>query len=379
MFWSTISYHLSDEPIGLSVLSMACISLSIFAAGWGPMTSEALMLDGRARAFAAVSITRDICGACVVIASLYIWTLGIQSIFLGLAAVAAIDVMLGLRVIHPFLAFRLNSDAVRMVLSEVHLSVVQIFDAGGKALERAVISHKLGFSTLGIVGHSLSYETIAIAGVKSISRSIWPENLREAEQPRSGFPIAKIATGIIASICLRAAICAATIGYDIIGLLTHDKLNGAAYFAAAWILNVSISTTGFAAKAALYVDGKSKLMSTSIVFTRLSSILLLIALIDQIDAAALIVGALVSAVVAKIIIYRGISKYRPIPFQDGIVILQVGVGYLALATSYFYGDTYHDRTLMMMGWMAEALILSVATLKTVGLSFTRFRKLFIQG
>lgn len=365
-FWNALSHHFTEAAADLTLLSLMCIGISIVSSGWATITSEALTLDGRAARFATISIVRDAVGAAVALIALYVYDAGVQALFYGHAAAALADIVSSVAVLRVHLSWRLSLRYIREILFDLQLTVMQFIDVGGRAIERIIIARKLGLDVLGIISHSQSYETIVMALVKSVSRSIWPDNLSEARNPASDFPIARAATEIIATICLFGSIVLSTIGYDIIGILTHGKFNAAAYFAAAWVANVAISTTGFASKAAAYTDGRSGLISMSMVVSRFVSVCALVILIGWVEQPAIIVAAFLAAVSVKMIMYFGIAKFRHVPFQDGKVVISVAISYAAILASVLWGEDSEARIMLFVAWSLVATLVSIGTIRDVG-------------
>ncbi len=358
VFWVGIFRGIFDINVDLTYLALLCIGLSIVSAGWATAVSEALTLEGRANWFSGVTISRDLFGAIVSVVALYGFDAGVQALFIGHAASSLADIVAGFVVLWRHLAWRLSLQYVISILTDIKLTITQFIDVGGRAVERTIVSKALGLDVLGIVSHSLSYESIMMTVVKAMTRSTWPENLAEAKRPSSDFRISKAVTGVIALVCTMGAIVLATVGYNIIGLLTHNKFNAAAYFAAAWVANIAISTTGIAPKAAVYAAGRSSLLAGSMIVGRLLSIAALFFLIDWLQQTALIVAALLAALAIKAVVFWGISRTRAIPFQDTPVLVSLLICYLAIFASINFGDDFWMRLGLCLGWMLLALLIN---------------------
>ena len=341
--WTIYAPYLSETKTDINLAGLVFVSVSIVSAPWAVLTSDALTLDGRARRFAVVSVCRDICGAIAALTALYGFNLGATSLFIGLCAAATMDILSGVMVLRPFLGLRASWQMIRMIGSEFHLTVVQLVETGTKALERILISRNIGLDTLGIISHSQTYETVSMAFVKSLSRSVWPENLNEAKDEHSDFAIAHAATDIISVVCLCGAIFVGTVGYDIIGLLTHGKFNYAAYFAAVWIANIALTTTGLAPKAVVVVVGRSYIMSAGILCSRVVSLMALFLLIGHLGEVAVVVTTVLAAATSKTVLFLGALRIRNIPFQDGRAIICAMTAFLITTVSVLWADTLQMR------------------------------------
>lgn len=373
LLWGILAQLFIDPMIELGLVALICVAISVLSAGWAVVTAEVLTLDGRARSFALVSVLRDVTAAAVALIALYGFDAGYHALFFGHAAGAIMDILCGMFLLRKFFIFRLSLDHIRDILFDLQLTVTQFIDVGGKAIERIIIAKKLGLDILGIVSHSQRYETIFMALVKSVSRSVWPENLNEAKQRNSDFRIARGATRLIATMCLFASIGLCTIGYDVIGLLSHDKFNVAAYFAAAWVGNVAITTTGFAPKAAAYVHGQVGLISFSLVVGRVASILALMLLITSTGPVAIVVAALLAAVSVKVVTYWGVARFRQIPFQDGRIVLAVITAYAAIVSSIYWGEDLQMRIVLFAGWSFVALAMHIDVIRDLA------RRIWVSG
>jgi O-antigen/teichoic acid export membrane protein len=306
------------------------------------------MLDGQANRFAIVSVSRDFAGALISLVGLYVFDLGLQSLFLGLGALAAADIFWGVWTLRRYMGGKISWACIRSILGELHLTAVQLADTGARAFERVLISRNVGLTALGIISHSQTYETVSLAFIKSLVRSIWPENLNEARDPHSKFPAARTATEVIGVVSLCGAILLGTVGYDIIGLLTHGKFNQAAYFAAVWVANIGLTATGLGPKAVAVASGRAYLISVGMLASRLVSLGALLLLIGWLQEASVAVAAILAAVTMKVVMYVGILRFRKVPFQDKRAILCVLAAFAVILISMYSAHSLQARTILFV-------------------------------
>jgi O-antigen/teichoic acid export membrane protein len=348
VLWGNITHLLSYESVQLTPVALVCLGVSIFSSGWAVVMSEALSLDGKAKQFAMVSVGRDVTGALVPVAALYAFDLGPQSLFLGLGAAAVMDVLSAVLVLHPYLRRRLSWRCIKSVLGEFHVTAVQILDSIAKSTERVLISRYVGLDALGIISHSQAYETVSYAFVKSLARSVWPENLDEARDPLSKFPGTRLATDVISVVSLCGATFLGTIGYDVIGLLTHGKFNQAAYFAATWVAIFSLTGTSLGPKAVAVASGRAYLISFSMLAGRVVSLLALLLLVEWLQEAAVAVAAILAAIALKTVMYLGVLRFRKIPFQDGRAVLCALMGFAVILISVYWAHDLRSRMILFV-------------------------------
>lgn len=348
LLWSQISHVLSPSAGAIGFVPLLCVGVSIVSAGWAVFASETLTLDGRATQFMAVSVVRDVVGVTVSLVALYAYGMGASALFLGHGAAAVADIVLGIIILRRYLGGGISLEGIRKIVGEFQFTLVQLVETGGRAIERILISKTLGLDVLGIINHSQSYETIAMAFVKSLVRSVWPENLAEARKPEADYTVAKFATDLISVFCLFAAIFLSTLGYDLVGLLTHNKFNDAAYFAAIWVVAISIRSTGLAPKAVIYSTGRVHLNSISMMIWSSTSLITIFLLIDPLGPSTVAIAALVSAFALKAAVYVGAKRYGQVPFQDVRAILCALLAVSVTVISLLWADTLGTRILLLV-------------------------------
>lgn|GEM_PF-7114473 len=344
--WPFLSGLISTEAVQLSNLAIFCVGFSIFSAGWGPLISESLVLDGRAKTFALFMSLRELAGAITVIFCLYALNLKLDSVFIGLVTISIFDIIFGLFISRIYLAFRVDRKCVRSILSEINVCLVQFLDIGGRLFERSIVSHSVGLGTLGIVSHAHSYEVSLKAVVKSVTRATWPENLREAKAKTQSFSLARMTIIIVTALCLTSAIGMATLGYDVVSFLTNGKMGDAAYLAAALMISISINLSAIPERSVLYSLGKTNEIAFVNLFSRMFFIAVLLLFMQSLGVYALVGASLGSAVLSRLITYYFASRFCQLEFPSLSFFVSISIGYSCLVTSYLFAMDILDRALL---------------------------------
>jgi len=295
---------------------------------------------------------KDLSGSLASVAALYWLSAGPNSLFYGFIVTGVAGGLLGLAALRRYLRVRPTLAVFRKILEDSHIVFAQLFEHGASLAERSIIAGGLGLTALGIYNHSRLYESTMMAGTKAISRTAWSRILEEARGARRDTESADLSTGFIAALCLLTGLGLGTVGYDIIGLLSHQKFNDAAYFAAVWVALISIRVTGFIPKAILYTHGKAKVFALSIYLGQGIMLILLYLLIGELGILAIAVALAVNTIVQRVIVHVGAHRVQPFEFRDYSVVIGVLIVCAAAYIAMVYSRSFADRTLILLVFLA---------------------------
>jgi O-antigen/teichoic acid export membrane protein len=332
-----------------ALLILGC--LTVVFNGWSVLSSEALTLDRRAGLFATVNILKDLSGSLASVAALYWLSAGANSLFYGFIVTGVAGGVLGVAAMRRYLSVRPTLAAFRKILEDSHIVFAQLFEHGASLVERSVIASGLGLTALGVYNHSRLYETTMMSGTKAISRTAWSRILEDVRRDRRESDPADLSTGFIAALCLLTGLGLGTVGYDIIGLLSHQKFNDASYFAAVWVALISIRITGFIPKAILYTHGQAKIFAIAIYAGQGVMLILLYLLIGKLGILAIVVALAANTVIQRIIVHVGAYRVQPFDFRDYSVIIGVLIVCAAAFISMAYSRNFADRTMILLGFL----------------------------
>jgi O-antigen/teichoic acid export membrane protein len=233
-------------------LSMATVILGV---PW-IIAQDVITLEGRARAFAVVTVAQAVTSATVTIISLYVFDVGVLALFLGAASGAVVMLVGALHVLRPYLT---RSISARWVREVAHVGPANAFASVSEALqtaiERAFLASVLGTATLGLYVHAQNYRVLVAQVLKAAARPIWPVTLQEARQPGTTFLQTRIVWDVMYVGVAAAGLTFIAFGREIIGWLTHGRFVEAAGLVPYLFVFLLVQNAGKAQTGLLFRDG----------------------------------------------------------------------------------------------------------------------------
>ena len=354
--WPALVRMIPDLAVAPDATMWLAVGMTVLAVPWAAAVSF-VVIDGRARAFAVTTSLEALAMPCATIAALYIWDLGVLSLFVGALAGCTVTTVSAAIILKRYLRPVFQMTWLRSLFRLTAVSAVSAgIDTLYKLSERALLARYVGLGWLGIYSHSQQYMRLGNQGLKAAYLSAWPVLLAEArsihgdfEQTRRLVSAMHLAIGI-------AGIFFATLSREIIALLTHDKFTDAYILAALWMVVLMLKHTSHAAIAVMHVHNKGVVnMMVQTVTTLIAAPLLLVCI-----PAFGVYGA-VLAMAAALFMYRSAviffaQRYQNTPFIDQNAIAgglaTVAVLVFVLAT----GPSFGVRVLLFVG-VSGALLL----------------------
>ncbi len=310
-----------DELRLLPPGSLALMLLSlVFVVPWG-IASQILIIDRRARPFAYYSTGEAVGRTVAVLAGLYIFDLGVLALFVATAVGQAVLFVGAIAVLAPYLRPVIS---IRWIKETLRLGSVtsagNFVEQAQRSLESIVLGSFSGLASLGLYSHSLRYKEIAMMVTRAFGNSIWPETLEEARDPESEFLKSKLGWWSIQILVILFGLFFATLGKQIIAVLTHDKFTEAYVLVALSVVVVLIQTAGRPSLAVLYTSKQATFL-TILKFAMMAvSLPILFFTVPRMGALGVILSLAVQFTIHRVSVQLYASRYHKIPFQDGWVV-----------------------------------------------------------
>lgn len=301
--------------------SLAIMLLSlVFVVPWG-IASQILIIDRRARPFAYYSIGESISRTVAVLAGLYVFDLGVLALFVASAVGQAVLFLGAIMVLGPYLRPVVS---VKWLKETIRLgsvtSIGNFIEQAQRSLESVLLGSFSGLSSLGLYTHSLRYKEIAMMVSRAFGNSIWPETLAESRDPESSFRRTKLGWWSIQILIILYGLLFATLGKQLIAVLTHDKFTDAYVLVALSVVVVLIQTAGRPSLGVLYISKQATFL-TILKFAMLAvSLPILFFAVPRMGALGVILALAVQYTIHRVAVQLYASRYHKIPFQDGWVI-----------------------------------------------------------
>lgn len=322
----------SDMKLGIVLLVLAAAPGSAWA-----VAAEILTLSGRARPFAAVTVLQSLASAVAVLSALFLADLGGFSLFLGAAAASLAGFAGALAVLRGEV-----SRPSRRWLHELWRGFppqasANLIEQGRPVVERFLVSAWLDLGALGIATHGQQYRTYLMLVVKSVSRAAWPINLEEARDPSLRFVETRESWAVAQIAVLAAGVVFATLGGEIIGLLTNDRFLDAQPYAVAFMAALLLQTAGKPQMSLLVARGGGPAYSRLVSLSLLAGLAVLVATIPLIGLPGFALAGIVQPLVLRIGLEIRARRVAEAPFQDHWVVAGIVVIAGCAAASAF-GD-----------------------------------------
>lgn len=359
--WRFLSYILpdiADTPESVPILVAALVCL------WTPwsIASSIAAIEGRARAFAAIVAAEATTNAFVVIFSLYVMNLGFLSLIIGATAGAAVNAIGSMLMIRNFLTWRITGDWF------LTCAKVGFLSAGTGALERVLValerfalSAYAGLSTVGIYSHGQLYQGLARMGMKSWANALWPVALSEARDLASDFPNTSRAYTLGQVLLGVAAVGMATVGRDIISLMTHGKFTPAYLPATFLLIVVQMEYMARAAMAVLYANARYLLLQRSLIVSQLFAAAAIFPAVGAFGIYGAIGTTITQAVLYRSLILHSARTIRPLPFQDLAAVVGIVATLTALVLVEMFATELFERALTFCAIAGALVLIYLAT------------------
>lgn len=341
------------------------------------IATDVVTLEGRARLYGTIVIGQSIASAVAVTICLYLFKLELLSLFVAATAGSLITLFGGSVVLKPYLGFSVSKQWIREILKLGPIvSLGNILDNLQIFLERYVLSLFVGLNQLGLYSHSQQYKTLIAMGVKAAARSIWPVTLSEARKENGDFYYTKKVWTVVNVGVIAVGLLFATLGKEIIALLTHDKFTQAYSLVALWTVYILVQNTGKPQAGILFAFNQGKVWSKMLIGAISISILIIIPLVKVFG----LIGALVAMLCQQILFRIGIQLYVRkkwiTPFQDEWAIIGTFFILTALALSRYFQFKFLGNLYLFFVLLTILMLLRRQIIKDVLFRipvFNRFR------
>lgn len=330
--------------------ALAVIAMILFAPWY--MVGDVLSLDGRATAWAVIAIAQSVVNTGALLLSIFVFGIGARSLFIGLVAGNAAQLIGSTVAIRADLGFHLHASWVREVARTGPAVLFgSLAETGRTVVERAALGAHSGLARLGIYTHSQSYRAYMIQITNPLGRSLYPVSLQEARDPQGDFPITHRVWGFAQWLVIPAALILLFYGRTLIGLLTHGKFNDAAPLAVAWMMVLAVQMAGRPQNMTLLALNRGRTLATLQAITTIVGIGVLVAAVPFFGVAGAIAGQAAQQVTFRIGLSVFARRVRSQPFQDEWVVLGMAIVGAAVLTTAIFGPSGLPRAGIFIAFM----------------------------
>lgn len=289
---------------------------SLLVAPFWSLATDVLVILGRPRWYAAVTITQAVTSTAAVLLCLFWLDLGVTSLFVGQLVGSWTAATGAALVLQPHLSRHVE----RRRLAELsrtapRFGVGQLLDAAQQVVERTLLASVAGLTGVGIYSHAQRYRGFALMAVAAAGRASWPVTLDEA-RAGAGFPRTWRAWGLIQTGVGLAGAVFVVGGDALVALLTNDRLTAAAPYAAVLI---GITTLQGAAKpelAMIYTRGDGRTAARIGIASGAASLVATAALVPLLGLVGAVLAAGVHVISNRLVTIRTSRRFARLPLMD---------------------------------------------------------------
>lgn len=315
-------------------------------------------ITGGARSFATINVLETSATAAATLVAIYFYDHGVLSLFLGSAIGAGLSAACSVIYLRQYFCFRLKS---RWLIESARVGAISL--VGNLAeriqvlLERYALSTYIGLSTVGLYNHGQQYQGIARMGMKAWLNSLLPMALREARHSKptfdrfqSIFPVSQFALGLV-------GVAMATLGLDLIKLLTHDKFTDSYLIASFLLIIVQIEYMARPAFLFLVAKGMYSDLQKSLVFSLVISMVLVFPMTSFFGLYGAVSTVFIQSVVYRFFIAYLAKKTVKMNSKDSVAIAGVFLTFISIVISWYFADTVAKRATVWVGISATLVVI----------------------
>jgi O-antigen/teichoic acid export membrane protein len=327
----------------LKYVSNGALLLSLFGAitttPWA-LAVEVITLKGNAIIYAVVAVLQSIANALVVVICLYIFNLGILSLFAGWAAGGFIMLLGALWALHPYLRLIVKPRWLReLIIIGVPIASSNLLDRVQNTLESYLLSNQTGLVAFAVYNHATRYKNWTMAAVKAFGRSMLDILLDEAQDQTVEFPKTQHGWNIIYGMLAIIGIGFATVGEYVINFLSNGDFTEAYKLVAVWMAILIIQTSGKPALGILLTNNRGVTVTGVSMTSTVIGMVLLIILITYFGVIGAMIATFLQFFIFRLLMYLVSRRIRENSVIEPFALLSIGYIFFTLLISIYLATT----------------------------------------
>ena len=312
--------------------------------------------------YSFVTITKSLVATAATLAALFIFDLHVMALFVGYAAGGVAALVGSLAILSRFFKARIDWGTVKDALYLGGWSTMAFLTVQARlTVERALLTSYTGLHDLGLYTHAQQYQSLVSLGSRPVQRAVAPVSLDETKEQRQFDRTGRTSNVVFLGVT-AFGVALALFGRVIIGLLTHDKFNDAAPYAA---LLVGVMLVQFSGRPQFYflmLHGRGRYISLSSSLSAIAAMVTLFVLVQFFGLAAAVCASYVQYLVFRVATEIDPHRNVDLPFQDRGVI----AGILAIASAVAFAEYFEPGLVICaLVFVAFAAIAAIVARSTV--------------
>ncbi len=342
VFWEDFTSLFLKNVVGATDFQKAVIVFSIFIYGSQLFTSEVLTIEKKAINFFYFSSISSITTLFVIITMIIFSNQTVDILFYSLFIANVLTFIYSMNILRFYLCKLPNVNTFKKIISEFKIIISNIIENLSSFIEGSLIVNNLGLDKFALFTHSKNYEKFLNNTCTAVSRSIWSDELKNFKEKKKMI-LSYDAINFINLICLFGGIFFATIGFDLISLISNNKFSEASYLVSVLFLVGLFKNTNIPYTIIIHTMGKSSDIANQLYVLKISLILVLFLSIKSLGIYGLLLAYVISTILAKIYIIKIARKYINIEIIEKKILISSILILATLFYSLFFSDEFTSR------------------------------------
>lgn len=240
---------------GFGAFEILVVAWSIVCSTTWSIATDVTTLQGNARAYGIATILQTICAALTTLVAVFVADLGGQSLFIGQLSGVTIALLGGALILKPNLSGLAMISMKSSLKGAGWISLANAAESAYQVFERNLLAGLASVSDLGIYTHSQQYRLATSTAVKAFARTVWPTTLSESRALTNNYVRTKEGWDAVYVGLLIVGLVFASIGEELIAILTNSKFNEAAPLATLGIAYLLLQNVGKPQVGYMYAHG----------------------------------------------------------------------------------------------------------------------------
>lgn len=280
------------------------------------IATEVLTLERRAYLYAVVLMVQSSVSAISILLGLYVFDLGLVSLFLGVFAGALIAVFGATVALKSYVRLVVSRKWLREMYNLGPLALISnVMEQIYALVERYLLSLSVGLYQLGLYSHAHSYKNLSMVGVNAVGRTIWPRMLEESRSD-GDFRDVGIPWTMTQIALTSLGLFFATVGKEFIGLLTHGKFIDAYIWVALLFVILLLQNTGKVQSSILYAHNQGQWLAGLMITSIGVASILLLALVPMVGLLGAIIAMFSQHLLFRVGVQWRAARCRESKFLD---------------------------------------------------------------
>lgn len=353
--WSATSHLLVGPQVDLPAGAIWLTALAIPFRSISSSAGQVFMVAGQPLFAALLLVIQAVVIFVATLVALFVFDAGLLALFIGGLLGTLTSALTAIRFLQPLLRFEFSvAWAQKLFHIAPTVVVASLAETSRAAFENILIARFAGSAMLGLFSHAKTYYALLMQGTNAVTYVLWPRALAEARES-GDFRILQVAWRLVHFWLIVAGLIAATLGREVVDLLTHGKFVAAVPWIAFLIAYLLLQNTGKAASAVLYAVGRGVWVSKLRLMTIIPSLVAMWLLVPRYQITAVFGVLFAEIVLFRIVVGMTARRHRRIAFHDRWAV--VGAPAIALLAALL--DRFQVDFASRLGVLSILLLLTL--------------------